>query len=120
MQRALKAGRWEPEVSDAPWRPKEVKQPPVQVTPHAVAKLRDGSYVCRRCARRTSSGSTDAWNFYLRAPCLANRVGELRAEANIQFCGATRGHVSAAGAFAMDALDRAERGSDAEGWELHA
>ncbi|CAK0827554.1 unnamed protein product, partial [Prorocentrum cordatum] len=120
MQRTLKAGKWEPAVSDAPWRPKDGKQLPVQVTSHAVAKLRDGSVVCRRCARRTSSGSTDAWNFYLRAPCMVNRVDELRTEAMIQFCGATCVQVSAAGAFAMDALGRAGRGSEAEGWEPNA
>ncbi|CAK0847438.1 unnamed protein product, partial [Prorocentrum cordatum] len=117
MQRALKVGKWEPDVSDAPSRLKEFKQPPVQVTTYVVAKLRDGSFVCRRCARRSSSVSREAWNFYLRAPCLANRVDELRAEAMIQFCGATGVQISAASAFAMGALDRAECEATGDGWE---
>eukprot|EP00959_Pyramimonas_sp_CCMP1952_P195583 4089117-Pyramimonas_sp.AAC.1 len=86
---------------------------PVQVTPHEVAKLSDGSFACRQCARRTAGNSKASWNLCLRTPWQPSRIDALRAEAMVKFGGGTAFQVSETGRFVMEALDAAVIPEDA-------
>eukprot|EP00959_Pyramimonas_sp_CCMP1952_P021819 459412-Pyramimonas_sp.AAC.1 len=103
----MRIGKREPKYPDAMPKPVGARIMPAKVTSHEVAKLSDGSFVCRQCARRTAGNSKASWNLCLRTPCQPSRLDALRPEAMVEFGGGTAFQVSGAGRFVMEALDAA-------------